>query len=46
MWGGASYALKVNETRYTRPSPVVPHMLNARLNASLEGKEPGSLVVR
>ena len=45
LWNGASYSLKQEAARYTAPAPVVPASASARLNASIEGKEPGTLVV-
>ena len=46
LWKNASSRLKDEKARYTRPDPVVPSKVNSKLNASIEGKEPGSLVVR
>jgi hypothetical protein len=45
LWNGASYSLKQENARYTSPSPVVPAAPSLRLNASIQGKEPGTLVV-
>lgn len=45
MWKGASYLLKAESARYTQPDPVVPSQVSTRLNASIQGKDPGNLVV-
>lgn len=45
LWNGASYRLKAESYRYTQPSPVVPAQVSTKLNASIQGREPGNLVV-
>jgi hypothetical protein len=45
MWNGASYRLKAESYRYTQPTPVVPAQVSTKLNASIQGREPGNLVV-
>jgi hypothetical protein len=45
LWNGASYKLKPEAARYTQPNPVVPSKVSTKLNASIQGKEPGNLVV-
>jgi hypothetical protein len=45
MWKGASYLLKAESSRYTQPDPVVPSQVNTKLNASIQGRDPGNLVV-
>jgi len=45
IWKGASYILKPESARYTQPNPVVPSQVSTKLNASIQGKEPGNLVV-
>jgi len=45
LWNGASYKLKAEAARYTQPDPVVPAKVSSKLNASIQGTEPGNLVV-
>lgn len=45
LWNGASYKLKPEAARYTQPDPVVPAKVSTKLNASIQGKEPGNLAV-
>lgn len=45
LWNGASYILKPEGARYTQPDPVVPAQVSQRLNASIQGQEPGQVVV-
>ena len=45
LWNGASYILKPEDARYTQPGPVVPAQVSQRLNASIQGQEPGQVVV-
>lgn len=45
LWKGSSYKAKDEKSRYTQPEPVVPSKVSTKLNASIQGKEPGNLVV-
>jgi hypothetical protein len=45
IWNGVSYILKPEKARYTQPDPVVPAQVSTKLNASIQGKQPGNLVV-
>ena len=45
MWNGAPYILKPEATRYTQPNPIVPAKVSQKLNASIQGQEPGKVVV-
>jgi hypothetical protein len=45
IWSGVSYILKPEAARYTQPEPVVPAQVSTKLNASIQGRQPGNLVV-
>jgi hypothetical protein len=45
LWNGASYMLKPEAARYTQPDPIVPAQPSQKLNASIQGHEPGRVVV-
>lgn len=45
IWNGVSYILKPESARYTQPDPVVPSQVSTKLNASIQGQQPGNLVV-
>jgi hypothetical protein len=45
-WNGAPYILKPEKTRYTQPDPIVPAQVSQKLNASIQGQEPGQVVVK
>ena len=45
IWNGVSYILKPETARYTQPDPVVPAQVSTKLNASIQGRQPGNLVV-
>jgi hypothetical protein len=45
IWNGVSYILKPESARYTQPDPVVPSQVSTKLNASIQGRQPGNLVV-
>ena len=45
IWKGSSYKVKDDKSRYTQPEPIVPSVVSTKLNASIQGKEPGKLVV-